>query len=72
MELPIPGEIESSDEVNQIFIDTLILQWQTSAATFKHNGKWWVRCSVQIWNEVCTEHISLVRRDLYYLIDIRL
>ncbi|KAF8558146.1 PLP-dependent transferase [Imleria badia] len=52
VELPIPGEIESSDEVHQIFIDILLLQWQTYGATYRHNGKWWIRCSAQIWNEI--------------------
>jgi len=52
VELPIPGEVESTAVVRQIFIDVLLLQYQTAAATFKHNGKWWVRCSVQIWNEI--------------------
>ncbi|KAG8213124.1 pyridoxal phosphate-dependent transferase [Butyriboletus roseoflavus] len=52
VELPIPGEIEASDEVNKVFLDTLLLQWQTSALAYKHNEKWWVRCSVQIWNEI--------------------
>jgi len=52
VELPIPGEIKWSAEIKQLFIDTVVLQWQTSAATFYHNGKWWVRCSVQIWNEI--------------------
>ncbi|KAG6373351.1 pyridoxal phosphate-dependent transferase [Boletus reticuloceps] len=48
----LSGDVESTDEVLQIFIDTLILQWQTFAMAFKHNGKWWVRCSAQIWNEI--------------------
>ncbi|KAH0833199.1 pyridoxal phosphate-dependent transferase [Lanmaoa asiatica] len=52
VELPVSGEIASSDEVHQIFVDVLLLQWQTYAAAYKHNGKWWVRCSVQIWNEI--------------------
>ncbi|KAF8134918.1 pyridoxal phosphate-dependent transferase [Boletus edulis] len=52
VELPLSGDVESTDAVLQIFTHTLILQWQTSAAAFKHNGKWWVRCSAQIWNEI--------------------
>ncbi|KAI9570595.1 pyridoxal phosphate-dependent transferase [Boletus coccyginus] len=52
VELPLPGEIKSSDEVNQIFLDTLLLQWQVGVAPLKHNGKWWVRCCAQIWNEI--------------------
>ncbi|KAH7884325.1 pyridoxal phosphate-dependent transferase [Phlebopus sp. FC_14] len=52
VELPIPGDIEYSSEANQILLDTLLLEWNTYAAHFKHNGKWWTRCSVQVWNQI--------------------
>ncbi|KAH7925494.1 PLP-dependent transferase [Leucogyrophana mollusca] len=52
VELPIPGEIEYTDEINILLQHTLLLEWNAYAAHFRHNGKWWTRCSAQIWNEV--------------------
>ncbi|KAF9223652.1 PLP-dependent transferase [Gyrodon lividus] len=52
VELPIPGEIEYSDEIHNILQRTLLLEWNTYAAHYRHNGKWWTRCSTQIWNEI--------------------
>ncbi|KAG9315187.1 pyridoxal phosphate-dependent transferase [Chiua virens] len=52
VELPLPADIEPSNEIHQIFLDTLLIQWQTFVPEFKHNGRWWVRCSAQIWNEI--------------------
>jgi selenocysteine lyase/cysteine desulfurase len=52
VELPMPGDIEANTEVYEIFYEILLLKWQTSGAAYRHNGKWWVRCSVQIWNEI--------------------
>lgn len=57
----MPGDIEANTEVYEIFYEILLLKWQTSGAAYRHNGKWWVRCSVQIWNEVCTGYYVSVR-----------
>ncbi|KAF9243517.1 pyridoxal phosphate-dependent transferase [Melanogaster broomeanus] len=52
VELPILGGIESSDEILRILQETLLLEWNCFASPFRHNGKWWTRCSVQVWNEI--------------------
>ncbi|KAG2104697.1 pyridoxal phosphate-dependent transferase [Suillus discolor] len=52
VELPIPGDIKYSDEVNSLLLNTLLLEWNTYAAHYYHNGKWWTRCSAQVWNEI--------------------
>lgn len=52
VELPIPGEIEETAGVLTLIRDTLCLKWNVYAAFFRHNEKWWVRCSAQIYNEL--------------------
>jgi hypothetical protein len=53
VELPISGEnIPWSEEVDEVFRHQLLEEWGVYAAHFWHNGKWWVRCSAQIWNHV--------------------
>lgn len=52
VELPIPGDIKYSDEVNSLLLNTLLVEWNTYAAHYYHNGKWWTRCSAQVWNEI--------------------
>jgi hypothetical protein len=54
VELPIPGNIKYSDEINSLLLNTLLVEWNTYAAHYYHNGKWWTRCSAQVWNEVRT------------------
>ncbi|KAL4066874.1 pyridoxal phosphate-dependent transferase [Scleroderma yunnanense] len=54
--LPLPGEIPSTDEVSTLIRDTLLLKWNTYAFCFRHNEKWWVRCSAQIFNEISDFH----------------
>ena len=39
--------------MDEIFRARLLEEWNIYAAHFYHNGGWWVRCSAQIWNEVC-------------------
>ncbi|KAG6335668.1 hypothetical protein ID866_3426 [Astraeus odoratus] len=52
VELPIPWEISGTEEVWNLIRDTLLLKWNAYALYFRHNGKWWTRCSVQIYNEI--------------------
>ncbi|KAG6335667.1 hypothetical protein ID866_3425 [Astraeus odoratus] len=52
VELPMPWEIHDTEEVINLIRDTLLLKWNTFASYFRHNGKWWARCSVQIYNEI--------------------
>jgi hypothetical protein len=60
VELPIPGDIKYSDEINALLQNTLLLEWNAYGAHYYHNGKWWTRCSAQVWNEV---RKSCSRRD---------
>lgn len=48
----LPLRVESSEEVILKFRNTLEAEFNMSARTYYHNGKWWVRCSAQIYNEV--------------------
>ncbi|KAI6042507.1 pyridoxal phosphate-dependent transferase [Pisolithus marmoratus] len=57
VELPMPGEIQETTEVLALIRDTLYLKWNVSAAFFRHNKKWWVRCSAQIYNELSDFHV---------------
>ncbi|EIW86131.1 PLP-dependent transferase [Coniophora puteana RWD-64-598 SS2] len=50
--LPIPGAIWYTQEVRAFISRTLLLEWNVSAGCYKHNGRWWTRCSAQIWTEV--------------------
>lgn len=52
VELPIPGYIPDSEEVHNLIQDTLLLKWNTYAPQFHINGKWWIRVSAQIYNEI--------------------
>ncbi|KAI6129861.1 pyridoxal phosphate-dependent transferase [Pisolithus croceorrhizus] len=57
VELPIPGKIQETAEVLSLIRDTLCFKWNVNAAFFRHNEKWWVRCSVQIYNELSDFHV---------------
>ncbi|KAG9315188.1 pyridoxal phosphate-dependent transferase [Chiua virens] len=52
VELPLPGDIEYSEEIHEIIMKNLLVEWQTFVPAFRHNERWWVRCSAQIWNEI--------------------
>jgi len=50
--LPISPDIKYTVGVDKILRDRLLNDWNTYLAHYPHNGKIWVRCSAQIWNEV--------------------
>jgi len=52
VELPLPGYIQPSEEVDLLFKELLLVKWNAYAAHFYHNGRWWIRCSAQVWNEI--------------------
>lgn len=52
VELPLPGKIPNTGDISTLIRDTLLLKWNTYAFCFRHNEKWWVRCSAQIFNEI--------------------
>lgn len=50
--LPLSDDIPFNGDTNAYFQKKLLLEWNCFAATYKHGGKWWTRCSAQIWNDV--------------------
>ncbi|EKM81466.1 hypothetical protein AGABI1DRAFT_105046 [Agaricus bisporus var. burnettii JB137-S8] len=52
VELPLPGRILWSSQVKTMLDEKMLNQRNAYSAHFYHNGKWWTRCSAQIYNEV--------------------
>lgn len=50
--MPLPQDINWSKTLYQYLNKKLIDEHKTYSAWFKHNGKWWTRVSVQVFNEV--------------------
>ncbi|KAA1467437.1 PLP-dependent transferase [Dentipellis sp. KUC8613] len=50
--LPLSDAVPASPAVDEYIKETLLLKWNVYAAHYKHNGRWWTRCSAQIWNEI--------------------
>ncbi|EIN04913.1 PLP-dependent transferase [Punctularia strigosozonata HHB-11173 SS5] len=46
--LPFPDELLSLGDMNAKLLD----EYNTFAGVFRHDGKWWTRCSAQVWNEI--------------------
>lgn len=53
VELPLPGSITWTPELNQKLISTMLNERNAYSAHYYHNGRWWTRCSAQVYNEVC-------------------
>ncbi|KAJ3555960.1 hypothetical protein NP233_g12087 [Leucocoprinus birnbaumii] len=52
VELPFPGSIPESAKVDMLFKKKMLLERNAYSAHFYHNGKWWTRCSAQVYNEI--------------------
>jgi hypothetical protein len=52
VELPLAPSILDNNTAFEFLLRNLLEGWRVSAAVFRHNGKWWVRVSAQVWNEV--------------------
>jgi len=52
VELPLSPSIPENANTLRFLLRSLIEGWQVSAAVFRHNGRWWVRASAQVWNEI--------------------
>ena len=50
--LPLAPSIPDNTNTLRFLLGNLIEGWHVSAVVFKHNGRWWVRASTQVWNEV--------------------
>ncbi|KDQ57332.1 hypothetical protein JAAARDRAFT_35958 [Jaapia argillacea MUCL 33604] len=51
VELPLPG-VPFTPEVTMTLQTKLMYEWNCYAAHYLHNGRWWTRCSAQIWNQI--------------------
>ncbi|KAG6917108.1 hypothetical protein DXG01_003928 [Tephrocybe rancida] len=52
VELPFPGSIAPTPEIDIKFKEKMLYTYKAYSAHFYHNGRWWTRCSAQIWNEL--------------------
>jgi hypothetical protein len=41
------------EEIQEKFLNKLLLERNAYSPPFDHNEAWWTRFSAQIWNEVC-------------------
>lgn len=44
--------MSSAFEIDMAFRRKLLIKRKIYPAFFYHNGKWWIRCSAQIWSQV--------------------
>ena len=54
VKLPLPATPNKAvrETIEEFFNKKLLLDWNTFAPTFYHDGGWWVRCCAQVFNEV--------------------
>ncbi|KAG6824642.1 hypothetical protein H0H92_006222 [Tricholoma furcatifolium] len=52
VELPFPTNIKPTRELDLRLKEKLLREYKTYTPPFYHNGRWWTRCSAQIWNEL--------------------
>ncbi|KAH8117757.1 PLP-dependent transferase [Phellopilus nigrolimitatus] len=48
----LPLHVGESQEVNNRIRGSLLSDWNICGQSYHHNGKWWIRCSAQIYNEM--------------------
>lgn len=60
--LPIPPSFPAHKlaEMREIMEMKLLEEWDCFAAVFVHDGKWWTRCSAQVYNQVSLHRGLLV------------
>lgn len=51
VELPLEG-VAPSDELSKRLMESMLFDFNACTAHYYLDGKWWVRCSAQIFNEV--------------------
>ncbi|KAF7431200.1 hypothetical protein PC9H_006921 [Pleurotus ostreatus] len=52
VELPLSGSIQWTRELDIKMQEKLLKDYNVYAAHFYHNGRWWARCSAQVYNEL--------------------
>lgn len=50
--LPLMPSTPDNAITHETLLRNLLEVWRVSAMPFRHNGRWWVRVSAQVWNEV--------------------
>ncbi|KAJ4479393.1 pyridoxal phosphate-dependent transferase [Lentinula aciculospora] len=50
--VPFPPTMSSDFEIDMAFRRKLLIKKKIYPAFFYHNGKWWTRCSAQVWSQV--------------------
>ncbi|KAF8485925.1 PLP-dependent transferase [Russula ochroleuca] len=64
VELPLAPSILDNNTAFEFLLRNLLEGWRVSAAVFRHNGKWWVRVSAQVWNEISDfEYLAKALKD---------
>ncbi|KAH9479107.1 Hercynylcysteine sulfoxide lyase [Psilocybe cubensis] len=53
VELPLSGNITAplGVKMHASLLHKMLVEKKAFAALFYHNGRWWIRCSAQVWNE---------------------
>ncbi|KAG5651325.1 hypothetical protein H0H81_009078 [Sphagnurus paluster] len=51
-QLPFPGNFLPTEEIEIKLKTKMLEEHKAYSAHFYHNGRWWTRCSAQVWNEV--------------------
>ncbi|KXN90312.1 hypothetical protein AN958_04345 [Leucoagaricus sp. SymC.cos] len=52
VELPFPDTIPFSPQINASFMTKMFDERNAQSAPYYHNGRWWVRCCAQVYNEL--------------------
>ncbi|KAH8994849.1 PLP-dependent transferase [Lactarius akahatsu] len=70
--LPLAPSIPDNGNTLGFLLHNLIECWHVSAAVFQHNGRWWVRASAQVWNEISDfDYLSRALKDSCEKLELR-
>ncbi|KAI0266849.1 PLP-dependent transferase [Gloeopeniophorella convolvens] len=62
--LPLAPSIPNNAITHEALLRNLLEGWHVSAAVYLHNGRWWVRASAQVWNELSDfEYLAKALKD---------
>ncbi|EAU87175.1 lolT-1 [Coprinopsis cinerea okayama7 len=50
--LPFPGDVPWTWDLDRMFKQKMIVDRRIYSVVYNHNGSWWTRCSVQVFNEL--------------------
>ncbi|KAL9713303.1 hypothetical protein Ac2012v2_002908 [Leucoagaricus gongylophorus] len=52
VELPFPPSISWNPKIDKMFKEKMLKERNAYSAHFFHNGRWWTRCSAQVYNQI--------------------